>query len=1608
MHKFVKSFYSNYDGINKYYKYLIKKTKTDDIDRHFINSFYIVDEYKKYIKQNEKEISTMLNNSSIYGEVKKNISNYNYNITYQLLIEELKKKEIEYTYEDLNLIIISVIMIYAERLNVLSKELIKKNNVRNSVIDKMNDSNFSSFNLKDYEVVYTIDQELRRKNSNFKKFNVLLEKNNIVLKDIIDEVNKKKAVNSLIINNIYDSLYSISSKNEDDIVSELSKCEKILNKDIIYSSMDSDMKKLYRKRIVEISKKEKLSESEFISSLINKKEHIGNNLFTYKDDIMVSKKPIFKMNYSNKIVSSFKIVVVIPIIVNNTKEITNAYKKFETLYLSNNCNDNIYFTLICNVKNSNKKVLNDDKKYASFGMKTCERLNKKYKKSVFNFIYRKRIFDNNIKKYIGYKDNNELLISFNKLLNTKFPKNEDKVYFSINTLKDIKDDINYVVSTSIDSDIKLDSIVELVSYISHPLNKAILNNDNSKVIYGFGMIKPRINGGRGLFDNSIYDLEIVNKLNNINATNLRCGYISDIEILKEDYNLVNNLYKPDNKEMKEIMGVAKRLWNYYSENLISENNYLIPNNFQEKRKEKFDYKTTPTDIAYSLTSVVSAYELGFIELDSTIDYLKNILEVIDSLEKCNGHLYNYYNSKTKEVIYPRIVSTKDSSSLVASLMLTKGFLLDKEKTLVKLCEKLIDSMDFKFLNDNGLFSIGYLKDEDRLLKEKYNSVSLTSFISIVKQDISYKHWNILNINIDDIDCINSSIYELLLFTNNYNNSFINSLYNDVYNYQRKYLKVISKRLPWGIGNSYYNELDENNNYKYNEYSLMNNDRVVISPYSSLMAFELFPKDVCKNIIKLKQLNMLFKYGFYDAYDYNSNNVVRACLSYHQGMSLMGITNYIKDRVLKKYFYKNINVDAYDYLLSEKNSIRNKKTYKKKNMNKAKAIRKYNLKDISKVNVLTNTKYSLIMDNDGNSYYRFKTVDICKCNSFYKNRGLFLYIKDIDTNKVWSNTYAPTYVMPKMYDVEFSLDKTRYNRCDEDITTITDIKVLEEDSVEIRKVTFINNSNIVKKLELTSYMEPFINESIKTIIDEDSNSYIAFNNNVYMFNRLLIDGKEKNYYYENDKNRFIGNNRNLKNPISIYNRLSSIKESGNILSIRNRIELGPNSKKEVYLLCGFGKNMNQLKSIIKKYDNRRIITDSFKISKYVNDIRNINYTEKEIDTYNAMINYLCQKDNILINDDLNEKLEDNTLTKKNLLKFDVSGDKPIILISITSMRYISYIYEVLKAYLYFKNRNVYVDIIIINSIKDNSNDLNEIVNSYKYQIYNEYGLNDNTGIIKVIDKDRIKYKERLLLEMYSIMNFSANSKGLKNEIDSYVDSNILTKYENDTLQDVKNSAEFNEYKLNNNELVSVIKSNGCSYTYYNGFMLSSERLMNDRSEAIKINNEVFNPEICENHLNYIVFRNDNGEYKSELIEFIPNNENVKVFLCKINNKTDEVKNVDISLSINPILNIEDGSNILLSEFKKGENYLGLRNEFNNDYKDLIVFLSSSERIKNVSYKKPLMKEIGISIKIDPLEEKEIVFTLGCARGDLNTLTLVYKYKKLNLVTKELDILKNSKS
>src|SRR5699024_2792483 len=67
--------------------------------------------------------------------------------------------------------------------------------------------------------------------------------------------------------------------------------------------------------------------------------------------------------------------------------------------------------------------------------------------------------------------------------------------------------------------------------------------------------------------------------------------------------------KLSENDKKYLLEIGQKTWQYFKDNLTEKSNYLPPDNYQEDRKEKIVYRTSPTNIGLGLLAVVASYDL---------------------------------------------------------------------------------------------------------------------------------------------------------------------------------------------------------------------------------------------------------------------------------------------------------------------------------------------------------------------------------------------------------------------------------------------------------------------------------------------------------------------------------------------------------------------------------------------------------------------------------------------------------------------------------------------------------------------------------------------------------------------------------------------------------------------------------------------------------------------------------------------------------------------------------------------------------------------------------------------------------------------------------------
>src|SRR5471032_2028026 len=124
-----------------------------------------------------------------------------------------------------------------------------------------------------------------------------------------------------------------------------------------------------------------------------------------------------------------------------------------------------------------------------------------------------------------------------------------------------------------------------------------------------------------------------------------------------------------------------------------------------------------------------------------------------------------------------------------------------------------------------------------------------------------------------------------------------------------------------------------------------------------------------------------------------------------------------------------------------------------------------------VQLLSNGRYHLMLTSAGGGYSRWDALALTRWHddATRDNHGSFVYLRDADSDALWSVAHQPTLQRGDCYEADFSGGRARFWRVDHGIETQTEIAVAADD-VEVRRVHVTNRSDVSRTIELTSYAE----------------------------------------------------------------------------------------------------------------------------------------------------------------------------------------------------------------------------------------------------------------------------------------------------------------------------------------------------------------------------------------------------------------------------------------------------------------------------------------------------------------------------------------------------------
>ncbi len=586
----------------------------------------------------------------------------------------------------------------------------------------------------------------------------------------------------------------------------------------------------------------------------------------------------------------------------------------------------------------------------------------------------------------------------------------------------------------------------------------------------------------------------------------------------------------------------------------------------------------------------------------------------------------------------------------------------------------------------------------------------------------------------------------LLLTRTHENSLLERACRDAVHCQIAYAS--RRDVPWGISESAFSALDRHHVYQYHAFGVPSlalkrgQERdLVIAPYASALALAVEPAAAIANLRRLAAMEgaaMVGDYGFFEAIDYSRQRepggetgiVVHCHMVHHQGMSLLAFDNALHNNAMQTRFHSDPRIRASEGLLYERipnvispttGEAREERPAPRATLVTGVAAAPSHTPDTAtpKTQLLSNGNCSVMITNSGGGYIRWRDLDITRwhADTTCDAPGPACYIRDLDGGTVWSVTHQPVRSPELRYTWSFAPDKADFRRRSGPCDTFTEIAVSAEDDAEVRRVTIVNVSGQPCRLELTSYVElalaphktdrahPAFNKLfIETEWLPQFQTLIARRRQrspndqpVWAAHLMVVETPSADLpQFETDRSRFLGRGRTLENPEAIERALTS--STGSVLdpifSLRRRVTIAPNQRLQFSLVTAVAESREALMGMVERYSEFRVSTRAFETAwtRSQIEMRRLHIRAGDVQLFQQLAAYLIFPQARLRPPAV--RLGRGTAGQRALWAQGISGDMPIVVVTIGDQRDIEVVHEVMRAHTFWHLRGLKADLVLI--------------------------------------------------------------------------------------------------------------------------------------------------------------------------------------------------------------------------------------------------------------------------------------------------------------------------
>jgi cyclic beta-1,2-glucan synthetase len=749
----------------------------------------------------------------------------------------------------------------------------------------------------------------------------------------------------------------------------------------------------------------------------------------------------------------------------------------------------------------------------------------------------------------------------------------------------------------------------------------------------------------------------------------------------------------------------------------------------------------------------------------------------------------------------------------------------------EIARKMTLSMEFGFLlnTERMLLSIGFVSPQGALDENCYDLLAsearLASYVGIAKGDLPARHWFHLAHDITPVGADTAliswsgSMFEYLMPSLVMRAPTMSALEQTNRVIVRRQIEYgASLGTPWGISESAYNARDPELTYQYSNFGVPGlglkrglSQSVVVAPYATALAAIVDPTAAARNFERLASEGGRGRFGWFEALDYTPGRlpqgqsvaVVRAFMAHHQGMTIVAIADALMKGVTRARFHTEPMIRAAELLLQERMprevAVRSPWASEAsvEGNRKLDSSATYRRADpqapTPATHLLSNGRYSVMLTAAGSGYSRWRDLAVTRWreDGVCDDWGSYIYLRDVESDRVWSASLQPVGAEPDHYEVDFSEDRASFSRQDGELHTILDVVVSAEDDAEVRRVTISNSGARARELEVTSYAEVVIAPQAADA------SHPAFSKlfvqteyltgpgailttrrrrspteaEVWAAHHSVAEGDGVGKAeFETSRGRFLGRGRDVRGPAAVIDGRLLSGSTGAVLdpifALRRRVRILPGATVRIAFWTMAAESRANVVDVVDKTNDISAFDRAATLAwtKAQVQLHHLGIDRAEASLFQQLAGHLLYAAPALRPS--SETILRGAGSQPGLWPLGISGDLPIILFRISNVEDIRVARQVLRAMEYWRNQRLEVDLVIVNErapsyVQDLQTELENLVrtNQARPPIVKDVG----GGQIFVLRADIVSTHAVALLQSVARVVLRAERGGLAEQL-----------------------------------------------------------------------------------------------------------------------------------------------------------------------------------------------------------------------------------------------------